>query len=213
MSCLLQNYCHLSNNEKLSVSWQFFETYGVINYGSRLEEGSRKPVLGVWPALRGSHSRIDMGDAIGNPTLGRTLFPQMLHQQRPDLPWDLHWRGGWKFKVDVVLRLAQRPQGLLGTGSPGRPPGHSQGSSWPLKDGRTGVIVIRISTTNWTAFNLDLASLIFFFNSHDITDSTVKSVPWRSGGIYVTLSWRKEQRAGYIYVTLSWRKEQRAGCI
>ena len=32
-SCLLQTYCHLSTNEKLSVSWQFFETYGVISYG------------------------------------------------------------------------------------------------------------------------------------------------------------------------------------
>ena len=134
MSCLtkLLPFEQKHNNNK-SASWQFFETYGVIN--SRLEEGCRKPVLGVWPALRVPHSRTDTGDAIGNPTLGRTLFPQMLHQQRPDLPWDLHWTGGWKFKFDVVLRLAQRPQGLLGTGSPGRPPPLSQGSSWPLKDG------------------------------------------------------------------------------
>ena len=29
LSC--QTHCHLSTKEKLSVSWQFFETYGVIN--------------------------------------------------------------------------------------------------------------------------------------------------------------------------------------
>ena len=32
-SCLLHT-CSLSTNEKLSVSWQFFETYGVTNYDS-----------------------------------------------------------------------------------------------------------------------------------------------------------------------------------
>ena len=34
LSCLSQIYCHLSSNEKLSVSWQFRETYGVTNYGN-----------------------------------------------------------------------------------------------------------------------------------------------------------------------------------
>ena len=34
LSCPLQTYCHFSNTEKLFVSWQFFETYGIINYGS-----------------------------------------------------------------------------------------------------------------------------------------------------------------------------------
>jgi len=34
LSCLLQTYCHLNTNEKLSVSWQFLETGGVISYGS-----------------------------------------------------------------------------------------------------------------------------------------------------------------------------------
>ena len=34
LSCLLQGYFHLSTNEKLFVSWQFFQTYGVISYGS-----------------------------------------------------------------------------------------------------------------------------------------------------------------------------------
>ena len=34
LSCLLQTYCRLSIIEKLFVSWQFFETYGVIRYGS-----------------------------------------------------------------------------------------------------------------------------------------------------------------------------------
>ena len=33
LNCLLQTCCHLSTNQKLSVSWQFFDTYGVINYG------------------------------------------------------------------------------------------------------------------------------------------------------------------------------------
>ena len=41
LSCLLQTYCHLSIIEKLFVSWQFLETYGVINYGS----GWRKDVV------------------------------------------------------------------------------------------------------------------------------------------------------------------------
>ena len=41
LSCLLQTYCDLSNNEILSVSRQFFETYGVISYGS----GWRKDVV------------------------------------------------------------------------------------------------------------------------------------------------------------------------
>ena len=34
LSCLLQTYCHLSIIKKLFISWQFFETYGVINNGS-----------------------------------------------------------------------------------------------------------------------------------------------------------------------------------
>ena len=46
-SCLLQTCCHLSTNEILSVSCQFFETYGVMKWGQWLEEGCRKPALGV----------------------------------------------------------------------------------------------------------------------------------------------------------------------
>ena len=41
LSCVLQIYCRLSITEKLFVSWQFLETYGVINYGS----GWRKDVV------------------------------------------------------------------------------------------------------------------------------------------------------------------------
>ena len=33
-SFLLQTYCHLSIIDKMFVSWQYLETYGVINYGS-----------------------------------------------------------------------------------------------------------------------------------------------------------------------------------
>ena len=40
-SCLLQAHCHLNTEEKLSVSWQLFETYGVINGCS----GWRKDVI------------------------------------------------------------------------------------------------------------------------------------------------------------------------
>ena len=41
MSGMLQMYCHLSTDEKRSVSWPFSETYGVISYGS----GWRKDVV------------------------------------------------------------------------------------------------------------------------------------------------------------------------
>ena len=57
VNCLLQIYCHLSTNEKLSVSCQFFQTCGVINYGS----GWRKDAVNrclelVWRlALRPLH--------------------------------------------------------------------------------------------------------------------------------------------------------------
>ena len=34
LSCRLQTYCHWSTNEKLSVSWQFSETYVVTSYSS-----------------------------------------------------------------------------------------------------------------------------------------------------------------------------------
>ena len=53
LRCLLQTYCHLSTNKKkqkkqktklscYSVSWNFFESYGVISYGTQcLEFGQR----------------------------------------------------------------------------------------------------------------------------------------------------------------------------
>ena len=34
LSCLLQTYCYLSTNEKVFVSWQLLQIYGVISYGS-----------------------------------------------------------------------------------------------------------------------------------------------------------------------------------
>ena len=71
--CLLQTYCHLSIIEKLFVSWQCFETDGVIDYGSGgrkdvvkhclefgtecmiLEFGTECVILGVW------HGVCDLG--------------------------------------------------------------------------------------------------------------------------------------------------------
>ena len=44
LSCLLQTYYRLSIIENLFVSWQFFETYGVINYGS----GRRTDIVKEW---------------------------------------------------------------------------------------------------------------------------------------------------------------------
>ena len=41
LSCLLETYCHLGIIEKLFVSWQFFKTCDIINYGS----GWRKDVI------------------------------------------------------------------------------------------------------------------------------------------------------------------------
>ena len=47
-SCLLQTYCHLSINKKMSVTWQFFKTYGIINYGSGWKKAvCCKPVQGL----------------------------------------------------------------------------------------------------------------------------------------------------------------------
>ena len=43
-SCLLQTYSHLSANEKLSVFGDIWRN----QVWQRLEEGCRKPVLGVW---------------------------------------------------------------------------------------------------------------------------------------------------------------------
>ena len=43
MSCLLQTCCRLNITEKLFVSRQFFETYGVVSYGS----GWRKDVVNL----------------------------------------------------------------------------------------------------------------------------------------------------------------------
>ena len=37
-SCLLQTHCHLVTKEKPSASWQLFDTYRVINYGSGWRE-------------------------------------------------------------------------------------------------------------------------------------------------------------------------------
>ena len=34
LSCLLQTYCYLSINEKVSFSQQILQTYGLTNYGS-----------------------------------------------------------------------------------------------------------------------------------------------------------------------------------
>jgi len=59
LGCLLvlQTYCCLSIIEKLFISWQFFKTYSVINYGSGWRKGvtnqclefeSYPQVLPVW---------------------------------------------------------------------------------------------------------------------------------------------------------------------
>ena len=57
VSCLLQIYCHLSTNEKLSVSCQFFQTCGIINYGSGWREDVVNQCLELvwWLALRPQH--------------------------------------------------------------------------------------------------------------------------------------------------------------
>ena len=39
LNCLLQTYCNLSPNEKLSVSWQFWETFVVLSYDSGWRTG------------------------------------------------------------------------------------------------------------------------------------------------------------------------------
>ena len=50
----LQTYCHLSTNgKKMSVSWQFFKTYGVISYGSGWRKDAVNQCLEFgWPMCR-----------------------------------------------------------------------------------------------------------------------------------------------------------------
>ena len=48
LSCPLQIYCHFSTIKKMSGSWQFFKTYGVINYGSGSYSLSLKCQPDIW---------------------------------------------------------------------------------------------------------------------------------------------------------------------
>ena len=48
LSDTARTYCHLSTNEKLSVSWQFFETCGVISYGSSWRKDVKGSLLKSW---------------------------------------------------------------------------------------------------------------------------------------------------------------------
>ena len=67
LSCPLQTYCHLITNEKLYASWQFSETYGIINYGT----GWRKDKVNQCPPF---HNRKPNGHWYGKP--------QMLHESK-----------------------------------------------------------------------------------------------------------------------------------
>ena len=53
MRSLLQSYCHLNIIKKLSLSWQCFEIYGAINYGS----GWRKNVVNQCLEFDGFHGQ------------------------------------------------------------------------------------------------------------------------------------------------------------
>ena len=98
LSCLLQTYCHLSTNEKLSVSWHFLQGLWCNQLWQLLEKECATPVLGVCPSSRffsaETFSHFSCKELLtnGNPSLkilfGRNISPVFMqrtpNQGQPD---------------------------------------------------------------------------------------------------------------------------------
>ena len=80
--CLLQTYYLLSANEKLSVSWQFSETCGVISYSN----GWRKGVVNQCLELALFHNYYTRGAGRNVLALGETAVFQKLFDGLEDPP-------------------------------------------------------------------------------------------------------------------------------